>query len=892
MKRISKLRSAALFLLAGLAVAGSFSRAGHRNAYPLPEERGTAGILNALEKLPVFVRVLHTTAHPDDESAGTLTWLARKMHARTALFSLTRGDGGQNVLGDEKYEAMGLVRTGELLEACRVYGVETYFSTVFEFGFSKSAQETLRVWGHEATLEEVVRFIRTWKPAIVISKWLGNSRDGHGHHQAAGLLTVEAFRAAGDPSKFPAQLQQGLPAWQPKKLYLPARDDSAAGNAQGTPADGTVRINIGEYDPLLGRSYREIGSEGYSKHRSQGNGARFSLPGRGFDNFKLADSTVGTRGKEDGFFDSIDRALTSIAELAGPDSAAVPWLAQDLAAAKSAAESCVRAFRPREPEASAEQAVRGLAILTGLIQKVESSELPRPTKELLHDALTEKRTDFQDAVNAALGIYLTAGTEEATAVPGQEIAVTVQVFNRGGRTIDLKRVTLWTPDGWVSALPAGAPLGKVAPGESASFKHNVQIPPGAKITEPFWYRENKHDSRYKTRPTRNVFAPFDPPEITAQATYRYNETEVSISAPARAQAGDPIRGVDFVDFQVVPALSVALNPDLVVIPAAVENQTREFQVSVVSNGKSPLRGQLEILAPQGWTVEPASAPFSLSRKEESFTVRFNLRLPPGDHEGNHSVDAIARTANQEFRRGYRVISYPENWTRHLYSPSRAEVKIFDVKVAPNPTVGYIMGAGDEVPASLQQLGVKVEMLSAKDLAFGELSRFSAIVTGIRAYNINEDLRANNQRLLKYVEQGGTLIVQYNTPIGRGNSPFPYGPFAMSSSAGDHITVEDSPVKILEPQHPILSTPNKITLADFEGWVQERGLYFMTQWDSRYTPLISGNDPEEKPSLGGFLVARHGKGYYIFTGYAWFRQLPAGVPGAFRIFANMLSLGKN
>ena len=303
MKRVSKLRPAALFLLAGLAVAGSFSRAGHRNAYPLPEERGTAGILNALEKLPVFVRVLHTTAHPDDESAATLTWLARRMHARTALFSLTRGDGGQNVLGDEKYEAMGLVRTGELLEACRIYGVETYFSTVFEFGFSKSAQETLGVWGHEATLEEVVRFIRTWKPAIVISKWLGNSSDGHGHHQAAGLLTVEAFRAAGDPSKFPAHLQQGLPAWQPKKLYLPAREDTRGGNGQGTLPDGLVRINVGGMIRSSAAPIAKSAPKDTASIARRGTAHRFSLPGRAFDNFKLADSTLGTGGKEDGFFD-------------------------------------------------------------------------------------------------------------------------------------------------------------------------------------------------------------------------------------------------------------------------------------------------------------------------------------------------------------------------------------------------------------------------------------------------------------------------------------------------------------------------------------------------------------------------------------------------------------
>ena len=381
------------------------------------------------------MRVLHTTAHPDDESAATLTWLARKMHARTALFSLTRGEGGQNVLGDEKYEALGLVRTGELLEACKIYGIEAYFSTAFDFGFSKTAEETLRFWGHDATLEEVVRFIRTWKPAIVVSKWQGNSSDGHGHHQAAGLLTIEAFRAAGDAVQVP------LPT--PARFGRLAAQETLSSGSRGygcgrQPGDGSGGLGTnqcrGEHDPILGRSYREIGAEGYSKHRSQGSAARFHRPGRAFENFRLADSTLGLEAKKKACLMESTPPSQPLPNWQDPDSSAVPGLAQDLAAAKTAAESGAQAFRPREPEASAEAVVQGLAILTRLIQKVESSDLPRLTKDLLHDALLEKQVDFQDAANAALGIYLTARTEDPTAVPGQEIAVTVQVFNRGAKT--------------------------------------------------------------------------------------------------------------------------------------------------------------------------------------------------------------------------------------------------------------------------------------------------------------------------------------------------------------------------------------------------------------------------------------------------------------------------
>ncbi len=885
---------ALVFLVALLSVG---SQAGNRNAYPLPEDRGTAGVLATLEKLPVFVRVLNITSHPDDESSGLLTWLARRAHARTALLSLTRGDGGQNVLGDEKYEAMGLVRTSELLEACKIYGAELYFTTVFEFGFSKSAEETLSKWGHDATLEEVVRFIRTWRPTIVISRFQGNSRDGHGHHQTAGLMAHEAFRAAGDQARFPEQSMQGLRPWQAKKLYRNSPREEAdpsqsgATSANQAKPEWTLRLDVGAYDPLLGRSYREIGSEGYSKHRSQGSGASFSLPGRSFDYFKLIDSTVGAQNKEESFFDSIDTSLMAITELAGAEGESLPFLREDLKSVQDAADEALRAFQPRQHAASAAEAAKGLAILTELIRKVQNARISQSTREVLQDALGEKRNDFQHAVNATLGIYLTARTDEATAVPGQKIPVAVTFFNRGSEKVELKRVTLWTPEGWISSLPAGPPLGEIAPGEQAILKHGVNIPKNAKVTEPFWYRALKDDTRYQTRPTKDIFAPFDEPEITAQATYRYQNAEVSIASPTTAQVNDPIRGVDFRDFQVVPALSVVLKPAFMVSPISPHEQTRQFQVAILSNERSSVNGNVSIRTPSGWRVEPATAPFTLSRKGETFTASLTIHVPPGTREGTFPVEAVATMAGQEFRRGYAVISYSENWTRHLYSPSRAELKTFDVKVAPNLTVGYVMGAGDEVPSSLEQLGVKVQMLSASDLAYGDLSRFSTLVTGVRAYNLNEDLKRNNQRLLKYVEQGGTLIVQYNTPIGGRNSPFPYAPYSMTTSASDRITVEDSPLKILDTRNPVFLMPNKISGADFAGWVQERGLYFMNQWDSKYTPLLSGNDPGEDSKNGGMLFARFGKGYYIYTAYAWFRQLPAGVPGAFRIFANMLSLGK-
>jgi len=877
------MRLKAVSLIFAAILAAATLRAGNHNSYPLPEERGTAGTLAALQKLPVYVRVLYTEAHPDDESSGTLTWLARKAHARVALFSLTRGDGGQNILGDEKYEAMGLVRTGELLEACRIYGVATYFSTAFEFGFSKTADETLAKWGHEATLEEMVRFIRMWKPTIIISNFNNDSSGGHGHHQAAGIITFEAFRAAGDAGRFS---EEGLAPWQARKLYY-------RGSGRGGSEGSAVEVPVGDYDPVLGRSYREIGAEGYSKHRSQGNGLSHALPGRVIDRFTLADSVFGKSGHESGFFDSIDTSLRAILEMAGDQRERVKDVEPDLIAAQRAAEVALRAFQPVNPAASAVEAAKGIGSLSEAIRKVESSSLSGDTRDLLKAAIEEKRRDFEDAVSAALGITLVARTDDATIIPGQKFTVTASLFNRGSESIDVARIGPQAFADGLQPTPGVSQPGKLAPGGTSSERFEVSLPESAKATEPFWYRESPNDNRYKTRPTPNVFAPFDPPRATVSATYSFGGAQVSVSVPVTAQTGDPVRGSDFTELQVVPALSVGLKPDMAIIPIEPRRQTREFHVSLLNNRKGEARGSVRINLPAGWKSEPAELPFVLSGKGESFTGRFVVQIPPSVH-GKFTADAVASMDGIEYRRGYRVISYPENWTRNLYSPARAELDAVDVKVAPRLAVGYVAGAGDEVPEALEQLGVKVQTLSDDDLGFGDLSGFGAIVTGIRAYNVNGSLRANNRRLLDYVEKGGTLIVQYVRPLGRGGAAgaaFPYGPYPMRLSDADRITVEESPLRILAPDHPVFNAPNKITPADFEGWVQERGLYFAPEWDQHYTSLLSGHDPGEGPKDGGMLVVRFGKGWWVYTAYAWFRQLPAGVPGAFRIFANLLSLGK-
>jgi LmbE family N-acetylglucosaminyl deacetylase len=882
-----------LLLLA--AISGSW--AGNRNSYPLPEERGTAGVLAALGKLPVYVHVLQTTAHPDDESAGTLTWLSRKFHAQTALFCLTRGEGGQNILGNEKYEELGLVRTGELLEASKYYGIDLFFGTVLDFGFSKTAEETLLKWGHETTLEEMVRFIRRWHPDVVLSRFQGNPADGHGHHQAAGILTREAFRAAGDPNRFPQQFDDGLRVWQPKKLYVSSSGGETALTGDGS-APWTVRVPVGDYDPVLGRSYREIGSEGYSKHRTQGNGATASLPGRSYEYFRLIESSVGIKAREDSFFDGIDPSLASIFDLAGSEKEKITFLRDDLAAIQQSAMDALGAFQVAHPEKSAAAVARGIQVISGSLGKIETSSLSKAAKEILKGALGEKLKDFQEAANAALGIRLVARASDTTAVPGEKEPFTLYFYNQGLETVNLTGIDISTHQnrGKV-ALPQNGLEGKQVPGGGSSVSAlSFELSPEAGFTEPFWKLQNSSSARYSISPTQNEFAAFDSPELRPEIHYRYQETEIAVQASGQGSAGDPLRGADFVDFLIVPALSIALNPPIVIAPTGAGTKTQEFQISVLNNRKSGARGKLKLLAPTGWRMEPAETSFELSRKGETHTSKFLLRIPADLQQGNYAIQAVAIMDGMEFKQGYRVLSYPDNWTRNFYVPAQSVVQRFDVRIAPDLTVGYIPGAGDDVPPSLEQLGIKVQILSGADLAFGDLHRYSAIIAGIRAYNVNDDLRTNNRRLLDYVAQGGTFIVQYVRPMERAargstGSPFAYGPYAMSVSDADRITVEDSPIRILNAANPILNQPNKITEADFQGWVQERGLYFMNTWDAHYSPLLSGNDPGEEPKNGGMLYTSYGKGHYIYTGYAWFRQLPAGVPGAYRIFANMLSLSR-
>lgn len=869
-------------LWAAGVVAGLLVPASGWTFTQMAEDRGLTGLLQALERLPIVASALHTTAHPDDEDGGTLVYLSRGLHARTVLLTATRGEGGQNLLGPEKGEAMGLVRAGELLASDHYYGVEQRFTRAYEFGYSKTAEETLAKWGREEILADFVRVIREQRPDIIISRFDG-SLGGHGHHQAVGLLTREAFRAAADPNRFPEQIAAGLRPWQAKKLYW-------GGQAFFSPPakNWNVKINLGMFAPILGRSYHEMGVEGLRQQRSQGVAAIIPRRGSLDATFTILDAAIPVSPKETSLFDGIDTTITGIAGRLGSEAARLPELTTALTEIQQHATAALQAFRPRQPEATAPHVLAGLARLRQLIRTVQDSQLSQPAKDEALFLLRWKERDFVDAARRALSLELDARADDDTVIPGQTFEVTVSVSNRGLETIEPTALSLSTPPGWQVRRTHGElkPLGG---NQQMQVTFAVTVAEDAAYTQPYWFLNSETDNRYALRSEQYHTLPFAPPEVIANLECRVSGTSFELTEPARAPKIDRVQGVTFRDVQVVPALSVKLDPPVAIIPLGAAGQQRQWNVTITNHGPGPVDGTVELQTPEGWSVAPRVQSFHCARKAESATAIFRVKIPHLLRQQQVRINAVARLQGRDYTSWYQVISYPGIWTRHLYHPAQSRVVVFDVKVAPQLRIGYILGPQDEVPEAVKQLGVNVKLLDAEDLAFGDLNQFDCIIAGARAYEFRDELKAHNQRLLRYVQEGGIFIVQYNNA--RVWNPAVYAPYPASMSGNERIAVEDSPVEILLPDHPVFNQPNKITAEDFSGWVQERGLYFWSRWDARYRPLLAGHDPGEAPLLGGWVEAAYGKGLYIYTAYAWFRQLPAGVPGAYRLFANLISLPK-
>ncbi len=830
-----------------------------------------------------YRRVLMIGAHPDDEDTELLTVLVRGMGAEAAYLSLNRGEGGQNLIGPELGEALGLLRTEELLAARRLDGAHQFFTRGYDFGFSKSLDETWSHWPRDSILKDVVRVVRRFRPQIVVSVFSGTSRDGHGQHQAAGWSAHEAFAAAGDSTRFRELKAEGLTPWSPLKLYLSTRFDSAA---------TTLSLEGGVLDAVVGRSYHQIAMAGRSLHRSQDMGMLQRI-GPSTVRLRLIEDRTGGAGRT--LWDGIDTTLAGMAAAAAPGATT----AASRARWDSVAAAVARAKEPSEPEALAAALA---AALDGFAQALAGSAGPvavgRPSP-----AQWDQVTRLERAHRLASGALCDAIADDHRIVPGQVVQVTATCWNPHSRAVSIPLVVVRSSASR-SKLMQSRPGAMIPPGGVATWTLELETPYAAAPTQPYYLVRPPDGDLYAWPPAAPELygAPFGEPVLTAEFGSLVEPREVAF------RYRDQALGERRLPVNVVPRIDVKIDPDTLVWAASSPGPKR-FSVTLRHGARDTTAGEVRLELPAGWPLVRAQR-FRLTREDEEQVVELAVRPPVSAAPGAVEVRAVATdTAGRAYDAGVFTVDYPHVRPRSLVRPAVATVRLAPLAVPKLARVGYVRGAADRVPEALVSIGVPVEQLDARALDRGDLARYDAIVVGPRAYETEPALGRQNERLLEYVRRGGLLIVQYQQHdfFTGGYAPYPLtvgGRPLMLEASGrgtasrprapvshDRVTDERAPVRVLGPGHPALRAPNTIGPPDWSGWVQERGLYFARTWDPVYVPLVETHDPGDGALEGGLLVAPVGKGTYVYTGLSFFRQLPAGVPGAYRLFANLLALGR-
>ena len=818
-----------------------FNAVGFLLAWPLLAAGQQRGIPNAadleiaLQKLGVLGSVLYVGAHPDDENTSLLALFSKGRKYRTAYLSVTRGEGGQNLVGPEQGEELGLLRTQELLAARRVDGAEQYFTRAVDFGYSKTADESLALWGKESVLGDLVWVIRKFRPDVIITRFAAEGAGGHGHHTASGMLIKEAFAAAADPNRFPEQLKHA-PAWKTTRILLnrgrPRPDEQAPAPA--------LRVDTGEYDPLLGKSFSEIAGESRSQHKSQG----FGSAGRRGTQFDYFDHWDGEPARQD-VFEGVDTTWNRV-----PGGEKVGRLLDET----------IRSFDSRQPSRSVPALLRVQA---------ELGRLPDSGWARL------KREELARVIQGSAGLWMEAIAEDFAAAPGDEILVRTTLVNRSDLNITLLGLGL---PGIAPESALGRPLKS---NEAATVETKVLIPGKYPLSQPYWLEPSPDDAPFSAGDRSLMGQAENPPALAVRLILGMEGQRVEFSLPVLFRWTDQVQGELYRPFEVRPRVTLNLAGGVAVFAGT---GPRTVKVKLKSHSKN-ISGTVRLQGADGWRVAPAARPFSLAGKYEEGEVSFEITPPKDAQEA--VLKAVADLDGQVANRAIVEVAYPHIHRQVAFPESRLKVVKLDVQTA-GKRLGYIMGAGDEVADALRHLGYEVTLLDDEALEAGDLSSFDAIVAGVRAYNTRDRLRNAKGRLLEYVDRGGTLVVQYN--VASGVLADRIGPYPMTIGR-ERVTVETAPVTFPLPDHPLLVFPNKVTAKDFECWVQERGLYFASAWDEKYEPVFSSNDPGEPARRGGLLYARYGKGVFVYTAYAWFRQLPAGVPGAFRIFANLVAGGK-
>ena len=896
------------------------------DAQTLPENRGADGLAQTLRKLDTWASLMFIVAHPDDEDGGMLAYESRGVGARTALMTLTRGEGGQNAMSGESYDALGLIRTNELLRADQYSGSEQFFSTVADYGFSKTIDEAHQQWGHDRVLCDVVRAVRTWRPLVLASTFTGNITDGHGHHQVSGEANQEAFTAAGDPAVCPDQIAAGLRPWAPLKVY--ARVPFFAASSKGVfdyatnkwaPAHfydyvtkqwrdnfpaATLEIPEGTWDPILGESYFQIARTGWSEQKSQNGGGTLPLPGPVSVAYHRYGSQVKTGDKEESFFDGIDTTLPGIASLvhsgdAAPLTAALSDIHHHIATA-------LYGDLPAHPEKVAPELATGYKVTQQLIAWVNGSGLNADDKANVVHELNIKLAQFNTALAEALGLEVNALVMPHTATganptpptvpeetpptvtPGSEIDVRVHVtaapfWGPSVQGLQLARTWLDQPDGssW-QITRIGAPGLDAVSSNAGDAIFRVYVPRNSAVTRPYFTRPSTEQPYYDVTDPRWLTLPFAPYPLAGWAEFKYMGVPIRLGQVV--QTVHRVHGIGGVyqPLAVVPQLSVNLPAAAGAVPLGTSTIPCSVTVSNQQQGNDD--GTLHLDLPSGWTADPAEVPFHLT-PVSSQEIRFTLH--PGQlTDQTYKISAIAQSGNDRFTEGFTTVGYPGLRPYYLYRPATYRLRAVDVKLPQDLKVGYIMGTGDEVPAALAEIGIQPHLLTSSELAQEDLSSYDAIIIGIRAYSSSPELATATPRLLSYVKSGGTLVVQYQT------AEFP-APYTLTLGRNpEKVVDEHAPVTLIDPNNRVFTWPNHITSADFDGWVEERGHSFLESWSSQYTPLTEVYDPGQDPQKGGLLYAHYGKGNYFYMAYAVYRQLPEGVPGAYRLLANLIAAGKN
>lgn len=792
----------------------------------------------ALEKLTVTGAALYIAAHPDDENTAMLTWLENERLVRAGYLSLTRGDGGQNLIGSEQGDLLGVIRTQELLAARRIDGAEQFFTRAVDFGYSKGPDETLEKWGREEALSDVVRVIRAFQPDVVIMRFPTTGEGRHGHHTASALLAVEAFEVAGDPSRFPEQLGE-LEPWKPERLFW--NYFSWSPPPPGTEASAYVTVDLGAYNALLARSYTELAGESRSMHKSQGFGSA-ERRGRSPNYFKFI---AGEPASTD-LFEGIDLSWGRIPG------------GEEVGALLDAAHA---RHDVNDPAAS----IPALLEARDALRRLTATPAGRAHAVLLR----HKARELDEAIRSCAGLWLEAVSTRHTYSPGDSIEIAVTAVSRSAASLRLRGVS--APALGLDARPDSL-LSENRP-VTVSLKGVVPSGLDWSDTQPYWLREPLDGGLHHVAEPRLIGTPENaPPSVGFYL--EMSGRSVAFSVPILYRWVDRVRGEIYRPVAFAPEVSLALDEKVYLF---TDETARPVKLRL--DARKAARGEARLSLPAGWRSEPASQPVDLAAGS-SGEVLFSVR--PGTGEGSVRAEFVA--GDQVSGRGVIVIDHPHIPIQTVFPEASSRVLRLDL-ARDGDHVGYVMGPGDEVPAALAQAGYWVTLLDDEALASVDLSAYDAVVTGVRAYNAREALKANSARLLDYVKAGGTLVVQYNTADGTLDADF--APFSLKLGR-DRVTVEEAPVVFAEAASPLLTAPNRITERDFDGWVQERGLYFAEEWSAEYRSILNSSDPGEDSGGGGLLAARYGEGVFIYTAYAFFRQLPAGVPGAYRLFVNLVS----